>query len=95
MFHFISAVTETVDGKDYVLAAEVGLLTRNVKIVGQEYADQAEQAFGVRVLVGQAIDIEDEQIRTGEMTLIQTASFYCCLDCPCYPVNATQMGQAS
>ena len=32
--------------------AEVGLLTRNVKIVGSSYTDQEEEMFGARVLVG-------------------------------------------
>ena len=31
--------------------AEVGLLTRNVRIIGKEYADQEEDMFGARVIV--------------------------------------------
>lgn len=36
----------------YVLAADVGLLTRNIKIVGQEYPDMMAESFGARLLVG-------------------------------------------
>ena len=49
-------MTETVDGVDYRLAAEVGLLSRNVKIVGQSYGNQDKQAFGARVVVGKSSD---------------------------------------
>ena len=35
------------------MAAEVGLLTRNVKIMGGEYPEMSSQAFGGRILVGQ------------------------------------------
>ncbi|XP_038070546.1 fibrocystin-L-like isoform X1 [Patiria miniata] len=37
---------------DYVIAAEVGLLTRNIKIEGNDYADLFEESYGARVLVG-------------------------------------------
>ncbi|XP_038045747.1 fibrocystin-L-like [Patiria miniata] len=37
---------------DYVLAAEVGLLTRNVKIEGNDYEYLFKESFGARVLVG-------------------------------------------
>ncbi|XP_026156055.1 fibrocystin-L-like [Mastacembelus armatus] len=36
----------------YTLAADVGLLTRNIKIVGHEYPDMLKDSFGARVLVG-------------------------------------------
>ncbi|XP_061682368.1 PKHD1 like 1, tandem duplicate 1 [Syngnathoides biaculeatus] len=36
----------------YTLAADVGLLTRNIKIVGQEYANMMAESFGARMLVG-------------------------------------------
>uniref|UniRef100_A0A3Q3JRM8 Polycystic kidney and hepatic disease 1 (autosomal recessive)-like 1 n=1 Tax=Monopterus albus TaxID=43700 RepID=A0A3Q3JRM8_MONAL len=35
----------------YTLAADVGLLTRNIKIIGQEYPDMMRESFGARVLV--------------------------------------------
>ena len=58
----IVAVTETTAGNDYELAAEVGLLTRNIKIVCEDYADQEEELFGARVVVGKMTDGEHEQI---------------------------------
>lgn len=36
----------------YTLAADVALLTRNIKIVGQEYPKMMEESFGARLLVG-------------------------------------------
>ena len=36
----------------YSIRAEVGLLTRNIKIVGAEYDDMFEESFGARVIVG-------------------------------------------
>merc|ERR1719376_822657 len=33
------------------ISAEVGLLTRNVKIIGQDYAEMPDEEFGARVLV--------------------------------------------
>nr|XP_061786823.1 fibrocystin-L-like [Nerophis lumbriciformis] len=36
----------------YTLAADVGLLSRNIKILGQDYADMMEESFGARLLVG-------------------------------------------
>lgn len=34
------------------LSAEVGLLTRNIRIIGEDYPDLISQSFGARVLVG-------------------------------------------
>ncbi|XP_050924319.1 LOW QUALITY PROTEIN: PKHD1 like 1, tandem duplicate 1 [Lates calcarifer] len=36
----------------YTLAADVGLLTRNIKIIGQEYSEMMQESFGARLLVG-------------------------------------------
>ncbi|XP_054620387.1 fibrocystin-L-like isoform X2 [Dunckerocampus dactyliophorus] len=36
----------------YTLAADVGLLSRNIKIIGQEYGGMMEESFGARLLVG-------------------------------------------
>ncbi|KAF0024292.1 hypothetical protein F2P81_023094 [Scophthalmus maximus] len=38
--------------RSYTLAADVGLLTRNIKIVGQEYPHMTKESFGARLLVG-------------------------------------------
>lgn len=36
----------------YTLAADVALLTRNIKIIGVEYPQMMEESFGARLLVG-------------------------------------------
>ena len=55
--------TETItSSRTYTLAAEVGLLTRNIKIIGAEYPLQQQQAFGARVLVGAYVQGEHEYI---------------------------------
>jgi TRAP-type mannitol/chloroaromatic compound transport system substrate-binding protein len=46
----------------YKMAAEVGLLTRNIKIIGDVYPTQQTDAFGARVLVG---TYEDERLYIG------------------------------
>ncbi|XP_019729703.1 PKHD1 like 1, tandem duplicate 1 [Hippocampus comes] len=38
--------------RSYKLAADVGLLTRNIKIIGDEYANMFAESFGARMLVG-------------------------------------------
>ena len=40
------------NGQFYKVAAEVGLLTRNIKIIGGGYALQETEAFGARFLNG-------------------------------------------
>ncbi|XP_039677098.1 fibrocystin-L-like [Perca fluviatilis] len=46
--------THSVSGTSfsYTLAADVGLVTRNIKIIGQEYPDMITESFGARLLVG-------------------------------------------
>lgn len=36
----------------YTLAADVALLTRNIKIIGEEYPQMMKESFGARLLVG-------------------------------------------
>ena len=43
------------------MAAEVALLSRNIRVIGQAYGQQAKQAFGARVLVGKFGDGEVER----------------------------------
>lgn len=38
--------------KSYRLAGDVGLLSRNIKIIGGDYPDLYSESFGARVLVG-------------------------------------------
>ncbi|KAM7317037.1 hypothetical protein ACRRTK_023339 [Alexandromys fortis] len=39
-------------GQSYTLAADVGILSRNIKIVGEDYPVWSRESFGARVLVG-------------------------------------------
>ncbi|XP_048215228.1 fibrocystin-L isoform X1 [Perognathus longimembris pacificus] len=39
-------------GQSYALAADVGILTRNIKIIGEEYPGWAKDSFGACILVG-------------------------------------------
>jgi len=48
----LTAITE----HGYTMAAEVGLLTRNVKIIGEEYGNMDKQSFGGRILVSDFFD---------------------------------------
>ncbi|XP_075995316.1 PKHD1 like 1, tandem duplicate 1 [Genypterus blacodes] len=45
--HTIASTKQT-----YTLAADVGLLTKNIKIIGQEYPEMQKESFGARLLVG-------------------------------------------
>lgn len=49
-----SGETHSVSGTSlsYTLAASVALLTRNIKIIGQEYPEMMQESFGARLLVG-------------------------------------------
>ncbi|KAA0710214.1 Fibrocystin-L Polycystic kidney and hepatic disease 1-like protein 1 [Triplophysa tibetana] len=42
----------TGSSRSYQLAGNVGLLSRNIKIIGQEYPEMKKQSYGARVLVG-------------------------------------------
>ncbi|KAK5854667.1 hypothetical protein PBY51_004842 [Eleginops maclovinus] len=44
--------THSGDSFSYTLAADVGLVSRNIKIVGEEYAEMMDESFGARLLVG-------------------------------------------
>uniref|UniRef100_A0A8C5H567 Fibrocystin-L-like n=1 Tax=Gouania willdenowi TaxID=441366 RepID=A0A8C5H567_GOUWI len=45
--------THSVSGtSSYTLAADVGHVTRNIKIIGVEYPEMMEESFGARLLVG-------------------------------------------
>ncbi|XP_012942613.1 fibrocystin-L [Aplysia californica] len=45
--------TETINGQDIHLRAVVAVLTRNIRIEGEEYPDMISESFGARVIVGQ------------------------------------------
>lgn len=40
------------------MSAEVGLITRNIKIVGEDYRRLIPESFGARVIVGKYTDRE-------------------------------------
>ncbi|CAL8293184.1 unnamed protein product [Merluccius merluccius] len=63
------AGTHSVPGtsKMYTLSADVGLLTRNIKVIGQDYSKLMEESFGARVLVGTYFNYKGKaQIRNVE-----------------------------
>lgn len=39
------------NGQEYKIAAAVGLISHNVKFIGQEYPEQVKDEFGFRILV--------------------------------------------
>uniref|UniRef100_A0A8C2XFR8 PKHD1 like 1, tandem duplicate 2 n=1 Tax=Cyclopterus lumpus TaxID=8103 RepID=A0A8C2XFR8_CYCLU len=49
-----SGETHSVSGTSfsYTLAADVGLVTRNIKIIGEEYPEMMSESYGARLLVG-------------------------------------------
>lgn len=52
-----SAMEETLsNGEKYSMRAEVGLLSRNIRIIGAEYPNMFSDSFGARVLVGVTAD---------------------------------------
>ena len=53
---------ETLNGWTYSLSAEVGLLSKNVRVIGGEYTDMQEESFGARVLVGMTTKLEGEEV---------------------------------
>lgn len=52
-YHFLADNFNYSNTDQVRIAAEVGLLTRNIKIEGGEYPDMDKEAFGGRVIVGQ------------------------------------------
>uniref|UniRef100_A0A3P8VH65 PKHD1 like 1, tandem duplicate 2 n=1 Tax=Cynoglossus semilaevis TaxID=244447 RepID=A0A3P8VH65_CYNSE len=62
----------------YTLAADVALLSRNIKVMGQEYGNMNEESFGARVLVGTyswaGVDYKGK-FSVSDMTHINAAKF--------------------
>ena len=46
-------------GMSYEIKAEVGLLSRNIRIIGADYSDMFSESFGARVIVGIKSDYDD------------------------------------
>ena len=49
------AHSETINGQVLQLGAAVGLLTHNIKIIGEDYPQMYSESCGARVLVGLVI----------------------------------------
>lgn len=56
LISFVASSETLSNGQSYSLSAEVGLLTRNIKIIGEEYSKMDEESFGARVLIGLTAD---------------------------------------
>lgn len=57
LIFFFTAMEETFsNGEKYSMRAEVGLLTRNIRIIGAEYPEMYTQSYGARVIVGVTAD---------------------------------------
>jgi hypothetical protein len=55
VFFLVKKVTSSelvANNKTFTMAAEVGLLNRNVKVVGEDYSTIKQDAFGARVIIG-------------------------------------------
>lgn len=50
-YHHLAFSEEIELGKNYTIAAGVGLLSRNVKVIGSEYSNQNTDLYGFRILV--------------------------------------------
>ncbi|KAK3107254.1 hypothetical protein FSP39_010348 [Pinctada imbricata] len=54
--HIVHTETFATSGKTVRMAAEVGLLTRNIRIIGEYYNKMFDESYGARVLVGVTAD---------------------------------------
>ena len=55
----LAAFEESVGGMSYEIKAEVGLLSRNIRIIGADYSDMFSESFGARVIVGIQTELDD------------------------------------
>uniref|UniRef100_A0A3P8VF56 PKHD1 like 1, tandem duplicate 2 n=1 Tax=Cynoglossus semilaevis TaxID=244447 RepID=A0A3P8VF56_CYNSE len=82
----------------YTLAADVALLSRNIKVMGQEYGNMNEESFGARVLVGTyswaGVDYKTAQIRNVEFFQSGQEGWIEDYD-PRYSVSFLNLGQSS
>ena len=54
----LAAFAESVGGLSYEIKAEVGLLSRNIRIIGADYSDMFSESFGARVIVGLQTELD-------------------------------------
>ena len=55
----LAAFAESVGGVSYEIKAEVGLLSRNIRIIGADYSDMFNESFGARVIVGIQTELDN------------------------------------
>ena len=55
----LAAFAESVGGVSYEIKAEVGLLSRNIRIIGADYSDMFSESFGARVIVGMQTELDE------------------------------------
>ena len=56
----LAAFEESVGGMSYEIKAEVGLLSRNIRIIGADYNDMFSESFGARVIVGMQTELDEK-----------------------------------
>ncbi|KAI8520672.1 Fibrocystin-L [Branchiostoma belcheri] len=61
-FHHLGSTYTLEDESTYTMAAEVGLLTRNVKVIGDDYGKLFKESFGARVMISKFATEEREYI---------------------------------
>ena len=54
-----AAFEESVGGRSYEIKAEVGFLSRNIRIIGADYSDMFSESFGARVIVGMQTELDE------------------------------------
>lgn len=54
-----TVVNETFGSKSYTMTAEVGVLTRNIKIIGEYHPNLYSQSYGARVVVGAQTEVDE------------------------------------
>ncbi|XP_060067589.1 fibrocystin-L-like [Ylistrum balloti] len=67
---------ETFNGTSYSIAAEIGDLTRNIKIVGEDYNNIMKESFGGRVIVGTWEDTDTGDILQGYARVWNTEFYH-------------------
>ena len=74
---FYAAESAEFNGKAYTIAAEVGLLTRNIVIEGNDYDLLFDESFGARTIVGSFI--QDGEFYRGILRfyLLRVTRFMC------------------
>ena len=62
------------DGQTVSMAAKVGLLTRNIRIVGDSYDDVIDESFGARVLASSYYEQGTDVKKTGGSAVFRPSS---------------------